>query len=55
MTADTTTRGGRSSAYEAGMLLASLEDDLHQLEKHLGGDITGLSHPRDIFNPCLTL
>ncbi|KEF52649.1 uncharacterized protein A1O9_11066 [Exophiala aquamarina CBS 119918] len=40
MTADTTTRGGRSSAYEAGMLLASLEDDLHQLEKQLGSDTT---------------
>lgn len=46
MTADTTTRGGRSSAYEAGMLLASLEDDLHQLEKQLGGDTTGSFRPQ---------
>lgn len=55
MTADTTTRGGRSSAYEAGMLLASLEDDLHQLEKHLGGDTIGLSRPRTSFNRLLTV
>lgn len=55
MTADTTTRGGRSSAYEAGMLLASLEDDLHQLEKHLGGDTTGMSRPRTYFNRPLNV
>lgn len=41
MAADTSTRGGGSSAYEAGTLLASLEDDLHNLEKQLEGSITG--------------
>ena len=46
MTANTSNRGGRSSAYEAGMLLASLEDDLHQLEKQLGSDTTGSFYPR---------
>lgn len=41
MAADTSTRGGGSSAYEAGTLLASLEDDLHVLQKQLEGSITG--------------